>query len=42
MHAISRHTPATSDSLLPKAHRVIALLKRRLLGTHQGAFAHDR
>jgi len=41
-HTISRHTPATGDNLLPKAHRVIALLKRWLLGTHQGAFAHDR
>jgi len=41
-HTISRHTPATGDNLLPKAHRVIALLKRWLLGTHQGAFDHDR
>lgn len=42
MHTISRHTPATGDNLLPKAHRVIALLKRWLLGTHQGSFVHDR
>ena len=36
-HTISRHTPARGDNLLSKAHCVTALLKRWLLGTHQGA-----
>jgi hypothetical protein len=27
--------------LLPRVHRVISLLKRWLLGTHQGAIEHD-
>ena len=36
-------TPAThGKNVVPKAHRVIALLKRWLLGTHQGAVNHDR
>lgn len=29
------------EHLLPNVHRVISLLKRWLLGTHQGAIAHD-
>jgi transposase-like protein len=29
------------SELLPRVHRVIALLKRWLLGTHQGAIGHD-
>ena len=29
-----------SEHLLPRVHRVISLLKRWLLGTHQGAIAH--
>ena len=29
------------DNLLPHCHRVIALLKRWLLGTHQGAVSHE-
>ncbi len=41
-----QHTamPSTvyGKTVLPKAHRVIALLKRWLLGTHQGAVNHDR
>jgi transposase-like protein len=41
-HTVSRHTPEVGNNLLPKAHRVIALVKRWLLGTHQGSFAHDR
>jgi transposase-like protein len=40
------HTVATAATMgknvVPKAHRVIALLKRWLLGTHQGAVNHDR
>jgi transposase-like protein len=29
------------SELLPRVHRVISLLKRWLLGTHQGAIGHD-
>lgn len=29
-----------ADELLPHTHRVISLLKRWLLGTHQGAVGH--
>ena len=41
-HYVSRPTPVIGKNLLPKAHRVISLLKRWLLGTHQGAISHDR
>lgn len=34
---IQRHQPKGADHLLPRAHRGNALLKRWLLGTHQGA-----
>lgn len=37
---VQRHQPAAADPLLPRVHRVISLLKRWLLGTHQGAIAH--
>lgn len=43
-----RHVPAvitgsgrTADELLPRVHRVVSLLKRWLLGTHQGAVCPD-
>ena len=36
-HEIIRPTPALGDNLLPLANRVASLLKRWLLGTHQGA-----
>ena len=29
-----------AEHVLPRVHRVISLLKRRLLGTHQGAVGH--
>jgi transposase-like protein len=29
------------EHLLPRAHRVISLFKRWLMGTHQGAVSHD-
>ena len=29
------------DDLLPNCHRVASLLKRWLLGTHQGAVSHE-
>jgi hypothetical protein len=36
---IQRHREQ-GEHLLPRVHRVISLLKRRLLGTHRGAIAH--
>lgn len=41
-HTVSRHTPEVGHNLLPKAHRVASLLKRWMLGTHQGAIGKDR
>jgi transposase-like protein len=38
---IAKHQPADAEHLLPRVHRVISLLKRWLLGTHQGAIAHE-
>lgn len=38
---VQRHQ-AEGEHLLPRAHRVISLLKRWLLGTHQGAVGHDQ
>jgi ISXO2-like transposase domain/Transposase zinc-ribbon domain len=38
---IQKHQPAEAEHLLPRVHRVISLLKRWLLGTHQGAMAHE-
>lgn len=38
---VQRHQPAKAEHLLPRVHRVISLLKRWLLGTHQGAIAHE-
>src|SRR5271157_473330 len=32
---------AQGEHLLPRVHRVVSLLKRWLLGTHQGAIRHD-
>ena len=37
---VQRHQP-TGEHLMPRAHRVASLLKRWLLGTHQGAIGHD-
>jgi transposase-like protein len=37
VHAVVRETAETGENLLPLAHRAAALLKRWLLGTHQGA-----
>jgi transposase-like protein len=34
---VARHTPEVGRNLLPKVHRVASLLKRWMLGTHQGA-----
>jgi transposase-like protein len=37
---VQRRQPE-GEHLLPRVHRVISLLKRWLLGTHQGAVEHD-
>ncbi len=31
----------SASELLPRVHRVISLLKRWLMGTHQGAISHE-
>jgi len=36
-HQIIRQEATIGDDLLPTCHRVVSLLKRWLLGTHQGA-----
>jgi transposase-like protein len=36
---LSRH-PESASELLPRVHLVVSLLKRWLLGTHQGAVSH--
>ncbi len=33
--------PARASQLLPRVHRVVSLLKRWILGTHQGAVSHE-
>jgi len=40
-HTVSRATPAMGDNVLPHVHRIAALLKRWLLGTHQGAVSRE-
>jgi transposase-like protein len=40
-HTIVRKDPDLGDNLLPLANRVASLLKRWLLGTHQGAVQHS-
>jgi transposase-like protein/ribosomal protein L37AE/L43A len=37
---MQRNQPA-GEHLLPRVHRTVSLLKRWLLGTHQGAISHD-
>jgi transposase-like protein len=37
---LSKQRKSPSD-LLPRVHRVVSLLKRWLMGTHQGAVSHD-
>jgi transposase-like protein len=36
---LKRHTQAASE-LLPRVHLVISILKRWMMGTHQGAISH--
>ena len=38
---VQKRQPEDAEHLLPRAHRVISLLKRWLLGTHQGAVGAD-
>lgn len=40
-HEIMRQGSNMEDDLLPNCHRVASLLKRWLLGTHQGAVSHE-
>jgi len=40
-HSVVRKTAEIGDNLLPHCHRVASLLKRWILGTHQGAVSHD-
>jgi hypothetical protein len=37
---VIKGSQATASDLLPRVHRVISLLKRWLMGTHQGAVSH--
>ena len=41
LHEVARKEPDVGDNLLPSCHRVASLLKRWLLGTHQGAVSHE-
>lgn len=41
-HTVSRPTPEVGRNLLPKVHRVASLLKRWILGTHQGSIGKDQ
>ena len=41
IHEIVRKDSDIGDNLLPHCHRIAALLKRWLLGTHQGAVSHE-
>jgi transposase-like protein len=38
---VQQRQPVDAEHLLPRVHRVTSLLKRWLLGTHQGAIAHE-
>jgi transposase-like protein len=40
-HKIVREDAVIGDNLLPFCHRVASLLKRWLIGTHQGAVSHE-
>lgn len=41
IHQIVRKDSDIGDNLLPYCHRVASLLKRWLMGTHQGAVSHE-
>ena len=38
---VQHNQPDDAEYLLPRVHRVASLLKRWILGTHQGAIAHE-
>ncbi len=40
-HQVVRATEEVGENLLPRCHRVASLLKRWILGTHQGAISHE-
>jgi len=40
-HEVVRPTEEIGEDLLPHCHRVASLLKRWMLGTHQGAISHE-
>ncbi len=40
-HQLVRKDSDVGDNLLPSCHRVASLLKRWLMGTHQGAVSHE-
>jgi transposase-like protein len=40
-HEVVRKDESVGENLLPRCHRVASLLKRWLLGTHQGAVSHE-
>jgi transposase-like protein/ribosomal protein L37AE/L43A len=40
-HEVIRATQEVGEDLLPHCHRVASLLKRWMLGTHQGAISHE-
>jgi len=40
-HEIIRNNAEVGEDLLPHCHRVAALLKRWMMGTHQGAISHE-
>jgi len=41
VHEVVRKNADIGDNFLPHCNGVIALLKRWLMGTHQGAVSHD-
>lgn len=40
-YSVVMKSQQTASDLLPRVHRVVSLLKRWLLGTHQGAVSHE-
>jgi transposase-like protein len=42
LHQVMRKDAQIGEDLLPYCHRVASLLKRWLLGTHQGAVSHNQ
>lgn len=40
-HEVARQTAEIGENLLPHCHRIASLLKRWMMGTHQGAISHE-